>query len=96
MVKAAPGKGNRHLNRKQRKTLDAIFGEPVSAAIKWQDIETLLIALGCERKEGNGSRVRFRLDGVPLHIHRPHPAPNAKRHVVRSVRAFLEEVNIKP
>ncbi|MEZ2220557.1 type II toxin-antitoxin system HicA family toxin [Rhizobium sp. RCC_161_2] len=84
------------MNSKQRQTLEAIFTNPVRATIKWQDIEALLVAIGCEVSEGNGSRVRFTLRGRTLFIHRPHPKPDTKQYVVRTVREFLTDLGIKP
>ena len=34
------------MNSKQKKTLAAIFKEPVSATIEWSAIESLLVAVG--------------------------------------------------
>jgi len=62
------------MNGKQKRALVAIFAEPVSATIHWSDIESLLIAVGCEAIEGNGSRVRFRFGSRIASFHRPHPA----------------------
>lgn len=84
------------MNSKQRKTLAAIFQEPVSASISWSAIEGLLLALGAEKSEGRGSRIRFALNGVRAVFHRPHPAPTTDKGAVRSVRRFLEEAGIKP
>ncbi|WP_366554837.1 type II toxin-antitoxin system HicA family toxin [Aquibaculum sediminis] len=62
------------MNSKQRKTLAAVFKDPVSGSIEWAAIESLLIALGCRIIEGRGSRVRFERDGAVETFHRPHPA----------------------
>ena len=82
--------------RKHQKTLHAIFTEPVRANIPWTDIEALLVALGAERDEGSGSRVRFVLNGIRAVFHRPHPRKEADRGAVKSVRRFLEEGGIRP
>ena len=82
--------------RKHRKTLHAIFTEPVRANIPWADIEALLVALGAERSEGSGSRVRFVLNDIRAVFHRPHPQKETDRGAVKSVRRFLEEGGIKP
>jgi hypothetical protein len=82
--------------RKHQKTLGAIFAEPVRANIPWADIEALLVALGAERDEGSGSRVRFFLNGIRAVFHRPHPQKEADRGAVKSVRRFLEEGGIRP
>ena len=81
--------------RKHQKTLHAIFTEPVRANIPWADIEALLAALGAERDEGGGSRVRFVLNGIRAVFHRPHPQKETDRGAVKSVRRFLEEGGIR-
>ena len=45
------------LNKKQAKTLEAIFGSSVRSDVAWSDIEKLLTALGADISEGRGSRV---------------------------------------
>ena len=84
------------MNSKQRKTLVSVFTDPVSGSIAWKDIETLLIAAGCEVVEGRGSRVRFAKDGEVETFHRPHPEKEAKRYQVRAARAFLESIGVRP
>jgi hypothetical protein len=84
------------MNSKQRKTLEAIFKEPMSSSIEWSAIESLLVAVGCEIIEGNGSRVRFVFEGRIASFHRPHPAKEAKRYQVRDAREFLSQIGVKP
>jgi len=84
------------MNKKQRKILEAIFRNTVSPSIAWTDIEALLAAVGAVKSEGNGSRVRFKLNGVKAIFHRPHPAPNTDKGAVKSVRRFLEAAGVKP
>lgn len=61
------------LNKKQRKTLQAIFDNPARSDVAWSDIEKLLVALDAELSEGRGSRVRVVLGGIRAVFHRPHP-----------------------
>lgn len=84
------------MNSKQRKTLVAIFAEPVSASIEWAAIESLLLAVGCRLVEGSGSRVRFEFRGHIASFHRPHPAKEAKRYQVRDARDYLLMIGVKP
>lgn len=84
------------MNSKHSKTLKAVFTDPVSGTIAWADIETLLVAAGCEAIEGNGSRVRFVCMGVIASFHRPHPAKEAKRYQVRDAREFLTKIGVTP
>ncbi len=84
------------MNSKQRKTLIAVFKDPVSGTIAWADIESLLLAVGCAVVEGNGSRVRFVCGGHIASFHRPDPAKEAKRYQVRDAREFLSLIGVKP
>ena len=84
------------MNRKQQKTLEAIFEEPVRANIAWTDIEALFLVLGAEVSEGSGSRVRVALHGVRAVFHRPHPQKETDKGAVKSVRRFLQEAGVTP
>lgn len=84
------------MNSKQRKTLEAVFRNPVSGTIEWAAIESLLVAVGCDVLEGSGSRVRFDLNDEVETFHRPHPAKEAKRYQVSAARAYLLRLGIKP
>ena len=79
-----------NVDSKHRKTLEAVFADPVRANIPWDDIEALLVAMGAERYEGNGSRVRFLFNGARATFHRPHPQKETDRGAVVSVRKFIE------
>lgn len=84
------------MNSKHRKTLAAVFTDPVSGTIEWAAVESLLLAAGARLIEGRGSRVRFERDGEVATFHRPHPAKEAKRYQVRDVRDFLERIEVRP
>lgn len=84
------------MNSKQRRTLEAVFSEPVSGAVPWAAVESLLKAVGCRVIEGSGSRVRFESRGVIATFHRPHPAKEAKRYQIRDARAFLTKIGVGP
>ena len=61
------------MQRKHRRTLEAIFTSPERPNIAWKDIESLFLSLGAEISEGRGSRVRVSLNMVRAVFHRPHP-----------------------
>ncbi|WP_307228547.1 type II toxin-antitoxin system HicA family toxin [Pararhizobium capsulatum] len=84
------------MNDRHRKTLLAVFAEPVSGTIAWADIESMLVGVGCSILEGSGSRVRFVFGSDIESFHRPHPAKEAKRYQVRAARDFLIKIGIKP
>lgn len=82
------------MNKKHRKTLDAIFDTPVRSDIEWKEIESLFRALGGEISEGRGSRVRIVLKGVRAVFHRPHPKKEAEKGSIKAVRRFLKETEV--
>ncbi len=84
------------MNSRQRKTLEAVFVNPVKSNIAWADIESLLVAVGCRVIKGSGSRVRFECKGLIAAFHRPHPAKEAKRYQVRDAREYLTKLEVKP
>ena len=81
---------------KHRKTLEAIFADPVRAGVPWSDVEALFVASGAEVSEGRGSRVRVSLNGVDAVFHRPHPQRETDKGALKSVRRFLREAGISP
>ncbi len=84
------------MNRSQRKTLEAIFAEPVNGGLEWSRIESLLVAVGCRKVEGTGSSVTFEKHGARAYFHRPHPKKEALRYRVRDARAFLQRIGVTP
>ena len=84
------------MNSKQKRTLISIYTDPVSASLAWKDIETLLVSIGAEVIEGNGSRVRFHKNGVIASFHRPHPKKEAKPYQVKDARSFLKQLGVEP
>lgn len=84
------------MKRKHRKTLELIFVRPVSGNIKWKDIEVLLVDLGAELSEREGSRIGIRLFDERRVFHRPHPSPNTDKGAVASIRKWLKENGVEP
>ncbi len=84
------------MKKKHIKTLALIFKQPVSANIDWKDIESLLIGLGAEISEREGSRIGVRLFGDRRVFHRPHPSPKTDKGAVASVREWLKRNGVTP
>lgn len=84
------------LNGKQRRTLEAVFTNPVRSNIGWTDIESLFVAMGATVSQGRGSRVRIALNGVIAVFHEPHPQKEVCKDAVKSVRDFLENAGVAP
>jgi len=83
------------VNSKHKKILQAIFTKPTPSNIRWKDIEILVLSLGCEIKEGNGSRIRFCFRNIRHTFHKPHPSPYAMKGAVIDVCKFLINIGIK-
>ncbi|MBN1318735.1 MAG: type II toxin-antitoxin system HicA family toxin [Anaerolineales bacterium] len=84
------------MNKRQQKTLEAIFNKPVPASLEWDKIESLFLAVGANQIKGRGSRIQFELNGIVATFHRPHPNKEAKPYQIRDARRFLEQAGIKP
>jgi len=84
------------VNSTHRKTLAAVFATPAPSSLEWRKIESLLVALSAQVIKGDGSRVRFELNGVVASFHRPHPQKEAKPYQVRDARDFLSQAGCSP
>jgi HicA-like toxin of HicAB toxin-antitoxin system len=68
---------------RHRRTLEAVFADPVAANIAWSDVEALFLAAGATVSAGRGSRMRVSLNGIAAVSHRPHPRRETDRGAVR-------------
>jgi len=84
------------MNSHHRKTLAAVFADPVSGNIEWRRIEALFKAAGCEIIEGSGSRITVLYKSRKAAFHRPHPGKNALRYRVSAARDFLKLIGVTP
>jgi len=84
------------MKRGHQRTLEAVFAHPTSANIAWKNIEALLMGLGAEISEREGSRVAIVLFNEVRVFHRPHPSPKTDKGAVVSVKRWLEQHGVKP
>jgi hypothetical protein len=84
------------MKARHRKTLEYLFARPTRSGVIFAEIEALVVALGGEVREGNGSRVAFELAGTRKYLHRPHPGKEAKKYQVEALREWLHEKGIRP
>lgn len=84
------------MNKHHRKTLEALFAQPISGTIRWREVEALLKALGATLSERAGSRVAVLLNDRVAVLHRPHPSPDMDKGAVRDLRRFLENAGVRP
>lgn len=82
------------MNSKHRQVLKAIFSNPIPSNIRWKDVEALFINLGALVEEGNGSRVRIKLNGIRATFHKPHPNPEIHKETIKDIRTFLNNAGI--
>ncbi len=76
--------------------MEKVFESPVRSDVEWRDLENLVTGLGGEVKEGAGSRVLFKLNGVPGVFHRPHPRKETDKGALKSFRRFLLSAGVMP
>lgn len=81
---------------KNTRVHEAIFDRPVRANIDWRDIESLLLSLGAEIEEAEGSRIWVFLGDRKAVFHRPHPRKEAGKGLVGAVRNFLNDAGFRP
>lgn len=86
---------NNAMKAKHRRTLESIYTTPTLGGISFADIETLIVALGGDIREGSGSRVVFELAGSRIYLHRPHPGKEVRKYQVEALRKWLIERGIK-
>ena len=85
------------LSNKHRKTLLDIWKVPPLANLKWTRVESLIRAVGGKIEQGNGSRVRFVIDGRVGRFHTPHKnGINTDKGAVSSLRKYLTDCSITP
>ena len=84
------------MKRKHQRTLDLLFARPASANVQWRDIEALLVELGAEVSEREGSRVAVVLFEEVRVFHRPHPSPNTDKGALASIRKWLAQHGVEP
>ncbi|MFJ9993699.1 type II toxin-antitoxin system HicA family toxin [Pseudomonas putida] len=77
------------MNTRYRKILETIFRTPTTASLVFSDIEALVLHLGGQVLERQGSRVKLVLGEQCWRCHRPHPGKEAKRYQVEEAREFL-------
>ena len=64
--------------------------------MEWAHIEALLVAVGAQTIEGDGSRVRFALNNVLGHLPPTAPGEGSQTVPGQGARQFLEQAGVKP
>lgn len=81
------------LNAKRLATLEKLLRVPPPADLRFDDLVSLLEALGARKREGRGSRVSFIFEGDRiLTMHSPHPHSTVVKGAVKQTVIFLTEL----
>lgn len=83
------------MNTRYRRTLDSIFKKPTTATLPFSQIEGLVLYLGGQVVEREGSRIKLMLGGQQWRCHRAHPGKEAKRYQVEEAREFLLRAGVQ-
>ncbi len=79
------------MNSKHRKTLEAIMSKPTPKALPYRDVKSLLIGIGCDFEEREGSRVCFSMLPNAVSMHRPHPGKEIREYQIKEIKTFLQK-----
>lgn len=73
-----------------------LYKDPAPKDFTWEELRTLLVHLGFEEIQGNGSRVKFvhQVLDFPINIHRPHPQNTLKQYSIKQIKVALDELNM--
>ena len=77
------------MRRRRRVILERILARPTPSDIRWEEIESLMGALGVAVIERAGSRVTLKKGAARIVVHRPHPRPVTGRETIRALATFL-------
>ncbi|WXU00207.1 MAG: hypothetical protein Ctma_0918 [Catillopecten margaritatus gill symbiont] len=83
------------MNSKHQKTLNKLMERPVLANIKFNDVDKLLVAMGFQRIEREGSRVCFKKEEDEIVLHKPHPRNELLKYIVRDLQMFIKHTGDK-
>lgn len=84
------------MKSRHQRTLELLFARPTPGGVKWAAISGLLLELGAELVEREGSRVAVVFRGQVMVLHRPHPSPDMDKGAVAAIRKWFEELGVRP
>lgn len=87
------------LNSRQLLTLEKIFRVPTASDIRFDDLKSLVLALGGQistKGRTSGSRIRILIGDNYANLHRPHPGQILGKGTIKDVRNFLKKTGLEP
>ncbi len=82
------------MSKKHQKVLSAIFSDHPSSNIHWHEVESLLIHLGAQIREGKGASVVFIINGNEFTLHRGHHSATMSKPSLHQLKRDLESSGI--
>lgn len=66
---------------------------PPKKNLTWNELSALMLALGFEALQGDGSRVKFyhKAKDIMINLHKPHPDNLLKTYLVKQIQDKLKE-----
>ena len=74
---------------KREKLIDKL--KNTKGSFTWNELVSLLNAIGYVKVEGSGSRVKFVKGDICIDLHKPHPGNELKRYLKKLVLAHLKQ-----
>jgi hypothetical protein len=66
------------MSSRHRRTLEAVFRDPVSPTIVWMDVEKMLLHYGATIEEGSGSRISVEFERDDLGLSSASPSQGSE------------------
>lgn len=84
------------MSHKPEKTLQQLFGHPMSMNIHWKDVVHLLEHVGASVEVVHGGREKVTLNGHEHTFHIPHSKTLDSKDEVVALRKFLDQAGVRP
>jgi hypothetical protein len=83
------------MEKKHRKTFEALLQRPDRTDIDWEDFLNLLTFLGAIIKNQSGAAFGIRLNGEYAVFHKPHPGHTIYTTDLKRIRKFLTNAGVE-
>ena len=82
------------MSKKHQKVLDSIYSDHPSSNIHWREIESLMLHLGAEIREGTGATTVIILNGQEFPVHHGKHNATIGKSTLHQLKKFLISVGI--
>ena len=84
------------IDAKHRRTLEELFGHPISMNIDFWKVANLFKDLGAEVDETKKDHLKVKLNGQEMSFPIPHKKNIDSKHEVVAIRDFLKQAGVTP